>query len=318
MRIWTFFVLYCDPNNPSDCYVKQLLDIIEGVEFSTIGLLVSNPLPPYAADYVGKQKNLEGLCFRDIASPKCRELIYKTCYFLGRYEFPKDENILVRRNCSGVSIIIKAYEWLFTTEEATNARDPGMAEENIWTTGEVLAEVGVTFRVRKRPVWIKLTKDAMEFHNEVENRARLGTPVDDDDCQPQNTSGIVPLLQHYNAFATERKRDRTYNVDIRDERFKSVNLFAGTSTDKRALLADYPYALVYPTSPYGTLYDYFLQNGIGSVESKTIMLEVADALKMMHERGELSTGIRRTNVFSILIRRATSLFPQEWFTRTLL
>jgi hypothetical protein len=35
-RLWTFFVLYCDPNNPSDNYVAQVADIFDEIQFSTV------------------------------------------------------------------------------------------------------------------------------------------------------------------------------------------------------------------------------------------------------------------------------------------
>ena len=287
MRLWTFFVLYCDPNNPGDHYVKQVADIIEDMKFSTIQQLVSNPVPPYASEYLREGESIEGRCFRDVASPKCRELILKTCYFLGRYELQTDQDILVHRSDDCTSVVVKVDEWLFTTEEATDAINPGISEENIWATGVVPAEVGITFRAHKRPVWILLTKSATQYENEVKCRVNLGIAVDEY-SQSQRPCGIVPLLQHYNALAKERKIDQMYSVDIKDKRFNSVNLLQGTTAGEEKIhLDEYPYAIVYPAPLHGTLYDYFLRHGVRSVgQTREIVFQVANALKFLHENGE--------------------------------
>jgi hypothetical protein len=306
MRLWSFFVLYCDPNNPNDNYVKQVSDIIDEIKFSTVEKLVSVPLPPYAHNYIDAD-DVDGLLFRDIASPKCRELIHKTCYFVGRYDLNLQQqqqqessiSILVHRSSDGSSVTIRAFEWLFTTEEATPARDTGVAVENIWATGVIPAEIGVTFRSQKRAVWIKFTNDAQMYENEVSKRKLLRIPVDEDEesNQPQEFCGILPLLAHYNAKNTDRKKDRTYNVDINDERFNVINLFAGENVSEifKLHLKDYPYALVFPASTLGgTLYDYFFRYGLQGIsyttselteENRTICASVANTVSKMHEQG---------------------------------
>jgi hypothetical protein len=296
MRLWTFFVLYCDPNNPSDHYMKQVASIIDDMKFSTVEQLVSYPLPPFSEDYLRDGEVVEGCCFRDVASPKCRELILKTCYFLGRYDLRTDRDILVHRSDDNTSVILQVQEWIFTTEEATDARNPGISEANIWATGEVPAETGVTFRTHQRPVWMKLTKNEMEYDNEVKQRIELGISVEETNSldglavtQKGFGDGIVPILQHFNAFATERKMDRMYSCDIKDKRFNAVNLLAGQPCDgaETIFLDDFPFAIVYSAPPHGTLYDYFLRHGIRSeTQTKCIVTQVASALQSVHEHGK--------------------------------
>ena len=292
MRLWTFFVLYRDPNNPSDHYVKQVAGIIEDMKFSTVEQLVSYLLPPFAEDYLDDGKGVEGRCFRDVASPKCRELILKTCYFLGRYDLRTDRDILVHRSDDDTSVILQVTEWLFTTEEATDAQNPGISEANIWATGEVPAEIGITFRTHKRPVWMKLTKNKFEYENEVERRIKLGIPVEDKSMNndgPPVKGCVVPILQHFNAYSTERRLDRMYSIDIKDKRFNVVNLLAGPWSDgaETIFLHEYPYAIVYPAPLHGTLHDYCLRHGIRSdAHTKVIIEQVASALKILHEHGK--------------------------------
>lgn len=291
MRLWTFFVLYCDYTNPSDTYVKNLQAIIDQISFATLTELVSYPVPPFARYYIGKGESLDGVCFRDIASPKCRELIHKTCYFIGRYEFlGKTSETILYQSPNNEYIVVEAYEWIFTTEERTSARMPGISEENIWSTGEIPVEIGVTFRTQKRAVWIKFTKDVRAYNNEVNIRRHLGVSVDDDDRTTDSTivEGVMPLLQHFSAVGTTRKIDEIYKLDIQDKRFNSFEICGSSSNERNILLEDYPYALVFPAKSPGTLFDYFSRFGMVSLtETKSVISEVARAIKELHDRGKI-------------------------------
>lgn len=310
LRIWAFFVLYCDANNPSNNYVKQVSDIIDEIKFSTVDKLVSMSIPSFGYLYLADEYR-KGLTFRDVASPKCRELIHKTCYFVGRYDLRLEQlkqqenctSVLVNRSTDGSSVTIRAMEWLFTTEEVTAARDTGIAVENIWATGEIPSELGVTFRSKKRPVWITFTKDFSMYQNEIGIRTEMDISVDEEiDSDPAKknnlNSGIVPLLNHFNALSTSRKKDRTYNVDINDERFNTLNMFGGDNIPEffKLCLSDYPFALVYPVSSLGgTLDDYFWHFGLKSYclknvdtvdENRKICCDIIAALAKMHEKGK--------------------------------
>lgn len=302
MRLWTFFVLYCDPNNPKDNYVDQLSKIFGEIKFSTSELMVSNSLPSYASNYhVVDSECIAGLCFRDIASPKCRELIYKSRYFLGKYDFGSDDDILVHRSEKDDSVVVMAYEWLFMTEKVTNARNPGMSEENIWATGEVPAEIGVTFQADKRLVWIKFTKNAFEYDNEVKHRLKLGVSVDDERLSP-TVDGVIPILQHFNAISSERNADRMYSDDSKDMRFNSLNLLSGLSSAERKmriLIHEYPYAIVYPAPTHGTLLDYFIRYGVDSlIECNELVTQIAGKLEMMHGNGLCHGSVSMRNIVS--------------------
>ena len=293
MRLWTFFVLYCDPNNPSDHYAKQVAEIVDEVAFSTVQRLVSNPLPPYADNYVDLEKVVDGLRYIDVASPKCRELIHKTGYFLGRYEFVTGNDILVYRSEKDTSIILEAREWLFTTEETTDAKKPGMAEENIWATGEVPAEVNVTFRSKQRPVWIKFTKSPTIFDNEIKSRELLGVAIDDH-SQQAGPSLVAGVLRHFNAIATAKKADRIYKVHTSDKRFNTLSLFGNSASegDVKVILDQYPYAIVFDEPPRGTLHEYYQRNGITSLtEATAIAKQIAESLEQLHTSGKIHTAI---------------------------
>jgi hypothetical protein len=310
LRIWTFFVLYCDPNNPNDNYVKQISDIIDEIKFSTVENLASIAIPPYGYSYL-QDEYRKGLSFRDVASPKCRELIHKTCFFVGRYDLSLEQlqqqenstSLLVHRSMDGSTVTIRAIEWIFTTEEATAARDTRVAVANIWATGEIPSDVAVTFRSQKRPVWITFTKQMSTYEKEIGIRMALDVSVDEeieysDSQKTLQNKGIVPILNHFNALNANRKKDRTYNVDINDERFRTLNMVGGdvVSNQFKLRLSDYPFAIVYPASRLGgTLDDYFWHFGIkpdyirnpdSLDENKKICRDVAAAVAKMHEKGE--------------------------------
>lgn len=300
MRLWTFFAMYCDSQNPADNYVVQLAEIIGHIRHDTLDALVSIPLPPYVANYMGKGEDTKGLCFRDVASPKCRALIQQTSFFLGKYDFGSTSDILVHRSRNKESIVVAANEWLFVTEKETGAGAVGVSEENIWATGEPLAEIGVTFQKWKRPVWIQFSKDAEWYTREVEIRKRLGVPVESDD-QTLSVHGFARLLAHYSALSEERQVDRTYMNDSADERFNSLNLLANTAESKtmQILLHEYPFAIVYIAPLHSTLHSAILQHGMYSVaECRNITHQMANVMKTMHARDIFNGNVSTRNIVS--------------------
>ena len=314
MRMWTFFVLYLDINNPSDNYCPQVSDIFEEVGYSIVERLVSVTLPPYARHYLvdGDRISPDFLrkqTFRDIASPKCRELIHKACYFVGKYDFScgDSKDLLVSRTFDGSSVTINAHEWMFKTETETDAMKPGVSEASIWKSGEVPAPVGSTFQSSRRKVWIKFTKSRVEYDNELRGRARLST------CSNVSVSPHLLLLDHYDATDTLKKINRSFKQDSTDGRFAKLRLFAeGCSKDDLSLkLQEYPFALVFMASPYGSLADYYKRYGIDSLsEVKETCLQIAKALKHLHDGGLLHTNLSMASV--VLHDDSTSKENKLW------
>ncbi|GAX19600.1 hypothetical protein FisN_19Hh179 [Fistulifera solaris] len=297
-RLWTFFSLYCEPHNPNDNYSLQVGEILEEIDFETAQTLTTMSLPPFAAIYFPPNESLFGSTFRDRASPKCRELIYKTCYFLGKYEFDTEDDILIHRSDEGSSLLVRAFEWIFTTETETDARRPGISEEQIWTSGELPADIGATFSYWKRPVWMKFTKNLVEYKTEVEHRTILDIPVDGGPCPH---IGVSPLLSYYSAMSTERKQDRMYKHDTGDDRFKSLTLYGSRKSSQarqhELTLKDYPFALVYPASSRGTLHEYLMEYGPLEIdEIRSLARNLLQTLSFLHDKGFVHGQVTTRNI----------------------
>jgi serine/threonine protein kinase/ankyrin repeat protein len=297
-RLWTFFSLYCDLHNPNDNYSMQVGEILEEIDFDTAQTLSTMSLPPFAAVYFPPNESLFGSTFRDRASPKCRELIYKTCYFLGKYEFDKEDDILIHRSDDGSSLLVQAFEWIFTTETETDARRPGISEEQIWTSGELPADVGATFSYWKRPVWMKFTKRLTEYRTEVEHRAIFDIPADGGPCPHV---GVSPLLSYYSAMSSERKQDRIYKHDTGDNRFKSLTLYGRRNSSQvkqhELTLKDYPFALVYPASSRGTLHEYLMEYGpLELDEIRSLARNLLHTLSFLHDKGFVHGQVTTRNI----------------------
>lgn len=214
--------------------------------------------------------------YRDVASPKCREIIQKTCFFLGRYDFQCEGDVLISRGWNRESVAVKAYEWLFTTEEETDARSPGVSEENIWATGEVLPEVGLTFKTSKRFVMIKFMASKDEFESEL-MRQQL----------PEiSNERMLPMLAHFNSFGADRKIDMMYETHRNDPRFNSVEI--GAFKNDIIALDKFLYAIAYALPSQGTLCDYKRRYGLnGRKGVKDLASELAHSLKNLHDCGTL-------------------------------
>jgi ankyrin repeat protein/serine/threonine protein kinase len=277
LRLWTFFAMYSDANNPSDNYVEQVGTIFGEVPFANVEKLVRLHLPSHASHYLNHavEDNVE-VTFRDVANPKCRELIHKTCYFVGKYDFASyGKDVLVHRHPSGRSFTVRAFQWHFTTQESTDAVNPGISEEAIWKVGEIPSEIGLTFRSQKRPVVMKFTNDPDEYHDEVSCRELLG----------ENTV-LLPLLSSYNADSTERHEDRSYKTDINDERFNMLDLGRGSTE----FLKNFPYALVYAESV--SLLDTYRKRGFDSEpERKQVCKDIGDSLVELHSKNIIHGGL---------------------------
>ena len=285
MRLWTFFAMFSDAGNPNDNYVDKMSAIFDEVPFARVEALTLLKLPSYASLYVGENSLNAGgpnATFRDIANPKCRELIHKTCYFVGKYDFSamNRKEILVHRHPTGRFVVVRAFEWHFTTQESTDAINPGVSEAEIWKTGEIPAEVGLTFRSQKRAVFMKFTSDPDEYRDEVSARQLLG-----------DNHVIMPLLAKYCADASGSRDDRTYRTDINDVRFNRLDLGDGGVVR----LENFPYALVYPE--YTSLLDIYRHRGFDSdMERKKVCSDIGFALSNLHARNIIHGGVSLSKI----------------------
>jgi ankyrin repeat protein len=294
LRIWAFFALYRDKHNPSDNYSSQVTSIFNEIEYDCVESLVMLPLPSCARMYFPEtpSKDLKRLIFREAANPKCREFMHRMCFFIGTYEFQSDygPDIVAYQSEDGNSVVVKAYEWLFTTEESTDAVTPGVSEATIWKTGEVPAEVGLAFRSVRRPVRIQFTKRQDVYDKEVRNRIRAGVPVE---CRGfEAVNNMVPLLNHYNANDSSRRENRMYLTDVQDGRFSTLQLCRGSTVGvyDSISLAEYPFALVYPDICSESLESLHSRCGVGeSKQRKEICFAIADAVLHLHSRGKPHT-----------------------------
>jgi len=291
LRLWAFFAFYRDAKNPNDNYAKQVQDIFDRVEFACVEKLVSLPLPRFASTYFPEtpDKDLKRLVFREAANPKCRELIHRTCYFLGRFDFSRSDglDLLLRRDDRSDSVFISAYEWIFTTEEETGASAPGVSEDTIWRSGEVPPEIGLTFRSFRRPVVIQFTKIGEVYENEIVRRAQVGGSLRAD---LDSAANIIPISNHFDATKPNETKDNLmYVTGTQDARFRSLKLMKGDckEMDDTIVLEDYPYALVYPDSCTMTLSDYFKQIGVRPAATRRVCADIGNALKILHSKGTL-------------------------------
>jgi ankyrin repeat protein len=294
LRLLTFFMLFCDERNPSDNYASLAEGILDEVSRSVVDEVVSMPLPPYAAEYLEEGARMEGLTLREVASPKCRELIHKLFYFLGRFDFRSETGgILLNKTSDGTTVQVRSTEWTFSTEVFNEAPEvePGVAEAQVWETGvipmEEIGYMGATFKAMRRSICFMFTKNAQAYHNEVRCRAELGVAVEGGSF---SASHIVPLISHFDATSIDRKEDRIYKNDCNNESFIMLDIFGqkgNMATGESICLADYPYALVFPYSVYGDLFDYFHRHGVDGIEeTREVCTQIGKSLASMHEKGK--------------------------------
>jgi len=289
-RLWCFFVAYNNHKDPADNYLQQVQNIFENLEFDIVGKLIDLAVPDYAVQYMKPGVLPVGLTMRDIASPKVKALFESYYYFLGRFEFSSEiDGVLLHRSSDNDTVYIRASEHVLKTTEYQPPKkyDPGMAEESIWNTGEMVHDedgyLASEFKDNKRQVCFKFTRNENIYNNEVISRSKFG--LKDGDVLPNH---VLPLYCHFNASIHGR-----YRLDIRDERFRVLRLFGGESI----CLSDYPYALVYPHSDEGDLHDYSFHHGFHQEnEVAGIGLQIAKALKAIHEKGVIHRNLSMRSV----------------------
>lgn len=305
MRLLTFFMLFCDKKNPSDNYASLVEGILDEVSRVTVEQVVSLPVPEYATQYLEENERINGLTMRDVASPKCRALIHKLFYFLGRFDFRSETGgILLHRSPDSAALQVRSSEWTFSTEQYNEAPEvlPGVAEAQVWETGiiplEEVGYMGTTFKSMRRSVCFLFTKNAQAYHNEVKCRADLDVAVQGGAF---SNSHIVPLIAHYDANGLDSKEDRVYKNDTNNESFVTLDIFGKSanlsSTGESVCLADYPYALVFPYSNYGDLFDYFFRHGVEGIdETREICSQIGKSLSSMHAKGIIHNNVAMRNI----------------------
>jgi hypothetical protein len=272
MRLWTFFMLYRDPKNPGDNYSRQVGAVVEAIDSTMLELMSTHPIPPYSTKYIEADQFKDGLAYRDVACPKCREIVQKTCFFVGLYDFRLDGDVLLSRGWNGNCIDIKAFEWIFTTEEETEAKSPGVAEENIWSSGERPPEVGLTYRTAKRSVMIRFLTSKDQYESEI---VRQRFPCDEN-------GSFLPIRAHFNALGNERKVDITYESQIRDPQFNKIK--TGTFNSQTVELEQYPFAVVYELPTQGSLMEYNRRYGLDDPQTiRQLATDLVKGLSSLHD-----------------------------------
>jgi len=305
MRLLTFFMLFCDKKNPADNYASLVEGILDEVSRVTVEQVVSLPVPAYAAQYLDENERTSGLTLRDVANPKCRALIHKLFYFLGRFDFRSETGgLLLNRSSDNSAVQVRSSEWSFATEEYNEAPElePGVAEAQVWETGVIPLEevgyMGTTFKAMRRSVCFLFTKNKQAYHNEVRCRQDLNVAVQGGAF---SDSHIVPLIAHYDATGLDCRDDRVYKNDTNNESFITLDIFGGngsmSSTGESICLTDYPYALVFPYSNYGDLFDYFFRHGVeGMEETREICSQIGKSLSSMHNKGIIHGNVAMRNI----------------------
>jgi serine/threonine protein kinase len=291
-RLWCFFVAYNNPKDPQDNYLRQVEAVLEDVDFDTVSQLIDLEVPSYAVEYMAPGVSNLGLTMRDIASPKVKELFESHYYFLGRFEFLSElDGVLIHRSPDNDTLWIKAMEHVVqTTEyEAPKIVEPGVSEESIWKTGEILHDeegyVASRFKDSKRQVYFKFTRNKMVYENEVLCRADIGMRGD------ESPANVLPLLGHFNASG-DTVTDRRYLMDVNDERFNIIRSYGG----EKIRLSDFPFALVHPYCDGGDLFDYFFHHGMESMsEVSRVALQICKAVKAMHDKKIILASLSMRN-----------------------
>ncbi|KAL3923260.1 MAG: hypothetical protein SGILL_001758 [Bacillariaceae sp.] len=280
-RLWCFFVAYNNPKDPQDNYLPQVKAVLEDVDFDTISQLIDLEAPSYAVEYMEPGVSHLGLTMRDIASPKVKELFESHYYFLGRFEFQSDlDGIVIHRSADNDTLWIRATEHVVQTSEyeAPKVVDPGLSEESIWKTGEVLHDeegyMASRFKDNNRQVYFKFSRNKTVYENEVKSRADVGMTLGE-----ESHAHLLPLLDCFDVSG-DKSTDRRYLMDVNDERFKTVHTYGG----ERIRLSDFPFASVHPYCEGGDLLDYFYHHGVRSMSQvSNIASQVCKAVKSMHD-----------------------------------
>ncbi|KAL3924463.1 MAG: hypothetical protein SGILL_001035, partial [Bacillariaceae sp.] len=292
-RLWCFFVAYNNPKEPQDNYLRQVEAILEDVEFDIVSHLIDLEVPSYAVEYMAPGVSHLGLTMRDIASPKVKELFESYYYFLGRFEFSSElDCAVIHKSSDNETLWVRATEHVVQTTEYEDPKiiEPGISEESIWKTGEVLHDeegyMASRFNDNKRQVYFKFTRNKAVYENEVVCRQDIGVLEGDESSSP-----IQPLIGHFDASG-EKASDRRYLMDVNDERFTTIRSYG----EEKIRLSDFRYALILPFCEGGSLYDYFYHHGMDSMAKvSSTALQVCRAVKAMHDEKVILASLSMRN-----------------------
>ena len=290
-RLWCFFLLYNNPKDPEDNYVKYVEAVMDELPFEMVEHLINLPVPSYAQEYLEQGTSSLGVTLRDVASPRSKALIHRFYYFVGSYEFTTEKDgMLLHRNSDSSTVIIRATQHFVSTEayKAPNEHAPGAVEEAIWSSGEMVPDekgyMASKFGHSSKQVYFKFTRNQEAFNSEVQCRVDMGVA--------EASGYVVPLIEKFRAGG-DSKWDRRYTMDVNDERFQTLNLFGGESIK----LAEYPYALVFPYCDEGDLFDYFYHHRLEGIdEISDIGAQIGKALQMIHTRGVVHGNVSMRNL----------------------
>lgn len=297
MRLWTFFVLYNNPDDPRDNYCDKVKMILNELPFPTVKELTNLGIPPYAEEYLPAARD-ESKTLGDAAHNSCKAVMHKACYFAGRYEFQASaqDSLVMHRSNDGTTLFVRAMEYMINVEEVVhNEEETGKAEEEIWATGTapppVTDRLESVFEVTHRKVCIKFLRSQQAYLREVQCRRELGIPVEG---TFKGKNFVVPLLNHFNAVGdSEREDDLRYRFDLKDDRFQKLDLGGGVTM----VPSDFPFAVVLPFRDDGELFDYFLHQGrLDKQAIREIGIQVGKALQAIHKKGLVHGRVSLSNI----------------------
>mmetsp|Transcript_8743 Transcript_8743/g.10098 ORF Transcript_8743/g.10098 Transcript_8743/m.10098 type:complete len:1855 (+) Transcript_8743:175-5739(+) len=307
MRIWVFFSCYFNPFNPEDNYCDSLKRVLGQLSFDVIENVIYKQIPIYAFENTRTTDfNSNPFTIEQYANVYCKIEMNSHHYFSGLYDFTPPSNgtsILIHHDCTGQSILIRATQVKFTVNET---EDDYEETGKSWMFNPATdVNCRTDFSVEKIPVCFKLTKNKSLFEREVNWRKELG--------ELKAHRSVAPILATYDATKSE-EADFRYAKDRQDERFRKLPLrtnLSSSNVEEWVNLSRYPFAVIFPYSSDGSLYNALSHGSINPFALKGIVQDMGHLLKDMHNQGLVHGTFSIRNILSFS-QQVDKLWTREW------